>query len=113
MKTVHLKSRMIVRRNAQRETAFKSDAELEQFILAVIQKYLRTHAPLSQAIRDLIRAGQILNIEVMDHCIMGCATPDRPKDYSSLRELGYFFDSLVPTTPKPARRCRKKSKARR
>ena len=41
--------------------------------------------------RDLIRAGQLLKIEVLDHVILGSATPERPKDYSSLRELGYFY----------------------
>ncbi len=40
--------------------------------------------------RDLIRAGQLLKIEVLDHVVIGRATPDRPKDYASLRELGYF-----------------------
>jgi len=35
--------------------------------------------------RDLIRAGQLLKIEVLDHVIIG--TPSR----SSLRELGYFY----------------------
>ncbi|MBE0545615.1 MAG: DNA repair protein RadC [Verrucomicrobia bacterium] len=41
--------------------------------------------------RDLIRAGQLLKIEVLDHIIFGRATPERAKDYSSLRELGYFY----------------------
>ena len=41
--------------------------------------------------RDLIRAGQILKIEVLDHVILGRATEERPKDYVSLRELGYFY----------------------
>ncbi|MDE3066497.1 MAG: DNA repair protein RadC [Verrucomicrobiota bacterium] len=41
--------------------------------------------------RDLIRAGQLLKIEVLDHVILGRATAERPKDYVSLRELGYFF----------------------
>lgn len=41
--------------------------------------------------RDLIRAGQLLKINVLDHVILGQATPDRPKDYMSLRELGYFY----------------------
>jgi DNA repair protein RadC len=41
--------------------------------------------------RDLIRAGQLLKIEVLDHVIIGCATSQRPKDYVSLRELGYFY----------------------
>ena len=40
--------------------------------------------------RDLIRAGQLLKIEVLDHVILGRATQERPKDYASLRELGYF-----------------------
>jgi len=41
--------------------------------------------------RDLIRAGQLLKIEVLDHVILGRATEERPKDYISLRELGYFY----------------------
>lgn len=40
--------------------------------------------------RDLIRAGQLLKISVVDHIIIGRATPERSKDYVSLRELGYF-----------------------
>jgi DNA repair protein RadC len=40
--------------------------------------------------RDLIRAGQLLKIDVLDHVIIGRATPERAKDYASLRELGYF-----------------------
>jgi len=41
--------------------------------------------------RDLIRAGQLLKIDVLDHVIIGRATPERAKGYVSLRELGYFF----------------------
>ena len=41
--------------------------------------------------RDLIRAGQLLKIEVLDHVILGRASQERPKDYVSLRELGYFY----------------------
>ena len=41
--------------------------------------------------RDLIRAGQLLKIEVLDHVILGRATQDRPKDFVYLRELGYFY----------------------
>jgi DNA repair protein RadC len=41
--------------------------------------------------RDLIRAGQLLKIEVVDHVILGRASSERTKDYSSLRELGYFY----------------------
>ena len=40
--------------------------------------------------RDLIRAGQLLRIEVVDHIILGKRTEQRPKDYFSLREAGYF-----------------------
>ena len=35
--------------------------------------------------RDLIRAGQLLKIELIDHVIIG------NQNHSSLRELGYFF----------------------
>jgi DNA repair protein RadC len=41
--------------------------------------------------RRLIRAGQFIKIEVVDHVILGRATVGRPKDYSSLRDLGYFY----------------------
>jgi DNA repair protein RadC len=41
--------------------------------------------------RDLIRAGQLIKIEVLDHVIIGRATNERQKDYVSLRELGYFY----------------------
>ncbi len=41
--------------------------------------------------RDLIRAGQLLKIEVLDHVIIGRPTQERPKDFASLRELGYFY----------------------
>jgi DNA repair protein RadC len=40
--------------------------------------------------RDLIRAGQILKIEVLDHVILGRRTEERPTDFVSLRLLGYF-----------------------
>jgi DNA repair protein RadC len=35
--------------------------------------------------RDLIRAGQLLKIEVLDHVIVG------EPDHTSLRTLGYFY----------------------
>jgi DNA repair protein RadC len=41
--------------------------------------------------RDLIRAGQLLKIEVLDHIILGRATAERSRDFVSLRELGYFY----------------------
>ena len=40
--------------------------------------------------RDLIRAGQLLKIEVLDHVILGRKSQERSKDWASLRELGYF-----------------------
>ena len=40
--------------------------------------------------RDLIRAGQLLKIEVLDHVILGKRTEERPVDFVSLRSLGYF-----------------------
>jgi DNA repair protein RadC len=41
--------------------------------------------------RDLIRAGQLLKIEVLDHIILGARTEERQRDFVSLRELGYFY----------------------
>ena len=40
--------------------------------------------------RDLMRAGQLLKIELVDHIILGRRTEDRPRDFLSLRELGYL-----------------------
>lgn len=41
--------------------------------------------------RDLIRAGQLLKIDVVDHVILGRKTTQRERDFASLRELGYFY----------------------
>jgi DNA repair protein RadC len=41
--------------------------------------------------RDIIRAGQLLKIEVVDHVIIGRTSSARAKDFCSLRELGYFY----------------------
>lgn len=41
--------------------------------------------------RDLIRAGQLLKIDVIDHVIVGQAPAEGERDYCSLRELGYFY----------------------
>lgn len=41
--------------------------------------------------RDLIRAGQLLKIEILDHVILGRRTTTSPRDFASLRELGYFY----------------------
>lgn len=44
--------------------------------------------------RDLIRAGQLIKIEVIDHVIAGdFLLPGHIKQWSSLRELGYFYTS--------------------
>jgi DNA repair protein RadC len=40
--------------------------------------------------RDLIRAGQLMKIDVLDHVILGKSTEQRSRDFCSLRELGYF-----------------------
>ncbi len=40
--------------------------------------------------RDLNRAGHLLKIELLDHVILGRRSEQRPRDYVSLRELGYF-----------------------
>ena len=41
--------------------------------------------------RDLIRAGQLLKIEVLDHVILGERRADRERDFFSLKEHGYFY----------------------
>jgi DNA repair protein RadC len=41
--------------------------------------------------RDIIRGGQLLKIEVLDHIILGRRVAERERDYVSLRELGYFY----------------------
>ena len=40
--------------------------------------------------RELIRAGQLLKIEVADHLILGKLSEQRDRDYISLREMGHF-----------------------
>jgi DNA repair protein RadC len=49
--------------------------------------------PSEQDIRvthELIRAGHLLRIEVVDHVILGQRTEGRTQDWVSLRELGYW-----------------------
>ena len=41
--------------------------------------------------RDLVRAGQLLRIDVLDHIILGRRTDERPQDFVSMKELGYFY----------------------
>jgi len=38
--------------------------------------------------RELVEAGRIMKIEVLDHIIVGKRTPGRPNDYVSLKEMG-------------------------
>ena len=42
--------------------------------------------------RDIVRAGKLLKIDVLDHIILGRRTTERGKDYVSLRELGYLYE---------------------
>ena len=41
--------------------------------------------------RDLIRGGQLLKIDVLDHIVIGQPDGNGNKGYVSLRELGYFY----------------------
>ena len=43
--------------------------------------------------RDLIRAGQLLKIDLLDSIVVGEQTATA-KGYASLRELGYFYSNL-------------------
>ena len=44
-----------------------------------------------QVTRDLIRAGQLLKIDVLDHVIIGQRTTEQDRDFVSLKEMGYFY----------------------
>lgn len=41
--------------------------------------------------RDVMKAGQILKIELLDHVIVGRSGENQPRGYASVRELGYFY----------------------
>lgn len=43
--------------------------------------------------RSLIRAGGLLKIPIADHLVMGRPAIGSDRDYASLKELGYFYDS--------------------
>jgi len=45
--------------------------------------------------RDLVRAGQLLKIEVLDHIILGRRTDARPRDFVSMKELGYIYQRSI------------------
>lgn len=58
--------------------------------------------------RDLLRAGQILSVELLDSIIIGQPWADpRGQGYISLRELGYFYaDGPTRSRPRPRPRLR-------
>jgi DNA repair protein RadC len=41
--------------------------------------------------RDLVRAGRLLQIEVIEHIIIGKKSQEGGRDYASLRELGFIY----------------------
>lgn len=43
-----------------------------------------------QVTRDLVRAGRLLKIDVLDHVVVGDCADGRVRPYCSLRELGYW-----------------------
>lgn len=40
--------------------------------------------------REMIRAGKLIKIDVLDHVVIGKPSPDRARDYVSLQEYGYM-----------------------
>ena len=42
--------------------------------------------------QDIVRAGQLLKIEVHDHVIIGSRSEDRAEDFYSLREMGHICE---------------------
>jgi DNA repair protein RadC len=44
-----------------------------------------------RATRELMQAGRIIRIEVLDHVVIGQSAPDHPQPWASLRELGSFY----------------------
>ena len=48
-----------------------------------------SHADI-RATRDLVQAGRIVRIEVLDHLVIGQPSPDKPQAWASLRELGHI-----------------------
>jgi len=45
-----------------------------------------------QVTREIVKAGALLKIPVLDHIIIGRSTASQPKDYTSLEELGLMPD---------------------
>lgn len=44
-----------------------------------------------KVMRDMMRAGQLLKIELLDSIILGAEAAERPKPWVSLKELGYLY----------------------
>jgi DNA repair protein RadC len=44
-----------------------------------------------RATRELVQAGRIIRIEVLDHVVVGRSGPDHPRPWASLREMGLFY----------------------
>jgi hypothetical protein len=63
--------------------------------------------------RRLIRAGRLLGIELLDHIVMGKPTPEHPKDYCSLRELGWFWEDYPGDESKGPKRGRSTTRRER
>ena len=40
--------------------------------------------------QELVRAGTLMKIQLVDHVILGLPTKEKPSDYCSLRALGYL-----------------------
>lgn len=44
-----------------------------------------------RATRELVQAGRIIRIEILDHVVIGQSAPDHPQPWASLREMGLFY----------------------
>jgi len=73
---------------------FKPAIVLGAYAIAIVHNHPSGDPTPSDAdikvTRDLIRAGQLLKIDVLDHVVLGKPTPERPTGFVSLREMGYF-----------------------
>ncbi len=58
-----------------------------------------------KATREIIKAGEIMKINVLDHVIIGRITKAHPRGFYSLRELGYFWGDAAANKSQPE--CRK------
>ncbi len=44
-----------------------------------------------RATRELVQAGRLIRIEVLDHIVVGQSGPDNPRPWASLRDLGLIY----------------------